>query len=96
MFACIACYLLACYGGMFATFPAFVADMFGPACIGRIYGVIFTAVGLAGVCGPYLFARIKMVTGSFQTALYIESVILAAGLLLIAVFRRPLRKIPIK
>lgn len=96
MFTCIACYLLACYGGMFATFPAFVADMFGPAYIGRIYGVIFTAVGLAGVCGPYLFARIKMVTGSFQTALYIESVILAAGLLLIAVFRRPLRKIQIK
>jgi MFS transporter, OFA family, oxalate/formate antiporter len=92
MFACFACYLLACYGGMFATFPAFVADMFGPANIGKIYGVIFTAVGLAGVTGPYLFARVKMITGSFQTALYIESVILVAGLLLIAVFRRPMRK----
>lgn len=95
MFACLACYLLACYGGMFATFPAFVADIFGPAGIGKIYGVIFTAVGLAGVCGPYLFARIKMVTGSFQSALYIESVILMAGLLLIAVFRRPSRKLTV-
>jgi len=92
MFTCFACYLLACYGGLFATFPAFTADMFGSASIGKIYGVIFTAVGLAGVTGPYLFARVKMMTGSFQTALYIESAVLLAGLLLIAVFRKPEHK----
>jgi OFA family oxalate/formate antiporter-like MFS transporter len=89
MFTCLACYLLACYGGMYSTLPAFTADMFGPASIGRIYGVIFTAVGLAGVSGPYLFARVKMMTGSFQNALYIESAILLAGFLLIAIFRKP-------
>jgi OFA family oxalate/formate antiporter-like MFS transporter len=92
MFTCLACYLLACYGGMFATLPAFTADMFGTLSIGRIYGVIFTAVGLAGVSGPYLFAKVKMMTGSFQTALYIESVILFAGFLLIAIFRKPERQ----
>ena len=92
MFTCLACYLLACYGGMFATLPAFTADMFGTVSIGRIYGVIFTAVGLAGISGPYLFAKVKMITGSFQTALYIESAILLAGFLLIAFFRKPERK----
>jgi MFS transporter, OFA family, oxalate/formate antiporter len=89
MFTCLACYLLACYGGMYATLPAFTADMFGPASIGRIYGVIFTAVGLAGISGPYLFAKVKMMTGSFQAALYIESAILLAGFLLISIFRKP-------
>ena len=91
MFTCLACYLLACYGGLFATFPAFTADMFGPASIGKIYGVIFTAVGLAGVTGPYLFARVKMMTGSFQTALYIESLLLVIGLVLVILYRRPQR-----
>jgi MFS transporter, OFA family, oxalate/formate antiporter len=91
MFTCLACYLLACYGGMFATLPAFTADIFGSASIGRIYGIIFTAVGLAGLSGPYLFARVKMMTGSFQTALYIESLLLVAGLVLIILYRRPHR-----
>jgi MFS transporter, OFA family, oxalate/formate antiporter len=65
--------------------------MFGPASIGRIYGVIFTAVGLAGVSGPYLFARVKMMTGSFQAALYTESLLLVIGLALAILFRRPRR-----
>jgi MFS transporter, OFA family, oxalate/formate antiporter len=91
MFTCLACYLLACYGGMFSTLPAFTADMFGSVSIGRIYGVIFTAAGLAGLSGPYLFARVKMMTGSFQTALYIESVLLLAGLFLVIIYRSPQR-----
>ena len=35
IFTIIACYLLACYGGGFATMPAFAADSFGPTYIGQ-------------------------------------------------------------
>jgi OFA family oxalate/formate antiporter-like MFS transporter len=36
VFTIIACYLLACLGGAFAVMPAFAADSFGPAYIGRV------------------------------------------------------------
>ena len=88
-FAALACYLLACYGGSLASLPAFVADEFGPEHIGKIYGTIFTACAVAGIVGPYIFARIKELTGSFQVALYIESALLLAGFILAVTFRKP-------
>ncbi len=52
IFTVIACYLLACYGGGFATMPAFAADSFGPAYIGRVYGIMLTAWSVAGCHRP--------------------------------------------
>jgi OFA family oxalate/formate antiporter-like MFS transporter len=42
LFIVVSCYLLACYGGGFATMPAFAADSFGPAYIGKVYGFMLT------------------------------------------------------
>ncbi|MCU0663223.1 MAG: OFA family MFS transporter, partial [Myxococcota bacterium] len=56
LFTIIACYLLACYGGGFATMPAFAADSFGPGKIGRVYGTMLTAWAAAGIAGPLVFA----------------------------------------
>jgi len=89
LFTAAACCILACYGGSLASMPAFVADEFGPANIGKIYGAIFTASALAGILGPYIFAISKEVTTSFSTALYIESALLVAGFVLTITFRRP-------
>ncbi|HHO76529.1 MAG TPA: MFS transporter, partial [Deltaproteobacteria bacterium] len=89
LFTAVSCYLFACYGGALASMPAFVADEFGPEHIGKIYGTIFTACALAGIIGPYVFARSKELTGSFSTALYIESALLAAGFVLTITFKRP-------
>ncbi len=87
LFAIIACYLLACYGGGFATMPAFAADSFGPACIGRVYGTMLTAWGAAGVVGPLVFAQFKK-----QQALYVAAGLLAVGLVLALAYRRPAPK----
>ena len=84
LFTIVACYLLACYGGGFATMPAFAADAFGPANIGRVYGTMLTAWGAAGVVGPLVFAQLKN-----QTALYVAAGLLAVGLLLALAYRRP-------
>ncbi|MCX5855155.1 MAG: OFA family MFS transporter, partial [Deltaproteobacteria bacterium] len=59
LFTVAACYLLACYGGGFATMPAFAADSFGPGYIGKVYGIMLTAWGAAGIVGPLVFAQIK-------------------------------------
>ena len=86
IFTIISCYLLACYGGGFATMPAFVADSFGPGYIGKVYGMMLTAWAAAGIVGPLVFAAIKGV------ALYVAAGLLIVGLLLALGFKRPAPK----
>ncbi len=83
LFTVIACYLLACYGGGFATMPAFAADSFGPTYIGRVYGFMLTAWATAGIIGPWVFAQFKGV------ALYIAAAFLVVGFLLALLIRLP-------
>ena len=47
------------YGGIFALFPAITADYFGDKQIGRNYGWVFTAYGVAGILGPLLAGVFK-------------------------------------
>ncbi|SEM06751.1 Major Facilitator Superfamily protein [Syntrophus gentianae] len=85
LYTIAACYLLACYGGGFATMPAFAADSFGPANIGRIYGLMLTAWGCAGVAGPLVFSSpaIKPV------ALYVAAGLLIGGFVLAMSYKKP-------
>jgi OFA family oxalate/formate antiporter-like MFS transporter len=86
IFTVIACYLLACYGGGFATMPAFCADSFGPTCIGRVYGCMLTAWGAAGVVGPLVFAQIKGI------ALYVAAGLLIVGFFIALAYQKPQAK----
>ena len=87
LFTIIACYLLACYGGGFATMPAFAADSFGPGHIGRVYGTMLTAWGAAGIAGPLIFSM-EALKGK---SLYVAAGILVAGLILAVLYKRPER-----
>jgi OFA family oxalate/formate antiporter-like MFS transporter len=89
LFTILCCYILACYGGGFATMPSFAADTFGPKNMGNIYGKILLAWGIAGVVGPILMERIKVATDSFAVALYIAAGMLAVGFILALLYRRP-------
>ncbi|MBN2384473.1 OFA family MFS transporter [bacterium] len=84
LFTVVACYLLACYGGGFATMPAFAADSFGSANIGRIYGIMLTAWGCAGVVGPLVFAQLTK-----TSALYTAAGLVAVGFIITLLYRRP-------
>jgi OFA family oxalate/formate antiporter-like MFS transporter len=86
IFTIFACYLLACYGGGFATMPAFAADSFGPGYIGKVYGIMLTAWGAAGIVGPLVFAEIKSI------AVYVAGGLLAVGFLLAVSYKRPAPK----
>ncbi|HOM29136.1 MAG TPA: OFA family MFS transporter [Deltaproteobacteria bacterium] len=82
IFMIAACYLLACYGGGFATMPAFAADNFGPGYIGKVYGFMLTAWACAGIVGPLAFAQFK------DQSLYIAAALLIIGFVLVLAFRR--------
>ena len=86
LFTVLACYLLACYGGGFAVMPAFAADSFGPGYIGKVYGMMLTAWGAAGVVGPFVFSQIKGI------ALYVAAVMLLIGFILALAYKPPTPK----
>ncbi len=83
LFVVASCYLLACYGGGFATMPAFAADSFGPAYIGKVYGFMLTAWSVAGLIGPYVFEVFK------PQALFIAAGLLTLGFFIALVYKAP-------
>ena len=83
LFIVVSCYLLACYGGGFATMPAFAADSFGPAYIGKVYGFMLTAWSAAGLIGPYVFEVFK------DQSLFIASGLLIVGFFIALVYKAP-------
>lgn len=68
-----------CYGGGFASIPAYIGDLFGTKQLGAIHGYILTAWAAAGLVGPMFAAYIKDTTGS-----YAGSLIFFAGLFVVA------------
>jgi OFA family oxalate/formate antiporter-like MFS transporter len=86
LFMVVSCYLLACYGGGFATMPAFAADSFGPANIGKVYGFMLTAWSAAGLIGPYVFEVFK------PQALFIAAGLLTVGFFITLAYKAPKSK----
>jgi len=90
------------YGGGFATIPAFLADMFGPANVGAIHGVILTAWSAAAIVGPVIITQLSsrakagLAPGASKIHIYdqplqVLAVFLVAGLVL-TMLVRPLRQ----
>lgn len=63
--------ILTCYGGGFATLPAFIGDLFGTKQLGAIHGYVLTAWAAAGLAGPQINAFLHDMTGSYETTMYI-------------------------
>ncbi len=64
-------YIMTCYGGAFASVPAYIGDIFGTKELGAIHGYILTAWALAGLVGPLIIAYVKDTTGSYTGTLYV-------------------------
>ncbi|GAB4548927.1 MAG: OFA family MFS transporter [Phycisphaerales bacterium] len=73
--------ILTCYGGGFASVPAFLGDLFGTKQLGAVHGYTLTAWAVAGLTGPTIVTRVQEVTGDYATTLYIF-----AGLFALALF----------
>jgi MFS transporter, OFA family, oxalate/formate antiporter len=91
LLAILAFVIVSCYGGGFGTMPAFAADYFGPANVGKIYGLMLTAWSFGGVLGPILISRVIDTTNSYTLAFYIIAAIMV-GSAVVAFFVRPPRR----
>lgn len=81
--------IITCYGGGFGTMPAFAADYFGSANVGKIYGLMLTAWSFGGVLGPLLISRVIDVTGSYTLAFYIIAAIMVGSAVVAFIVRPP-------
>ena len=91
LLAILAFVIISCYGGGFGTMPAFTADYFGSANVGKIYGLLLTAWSFGGVLGPLLISAILDSTESYTLSFYILAGIMAASAVVAFIVRPPRR-----
>src|ERR671916_635159 len=89
LLAIISFVIVSCYGGGFGTMPAFNADYFGPANVGKVYGLMLTAWSFGGVLGPILISRVIDTTNSYTLAFYIIAVIMIGSAAVAFIVRPP-------
>ncbi len=71
------------YGGTIAAYPAAIAKLYGMRDSARIYGLVFTAWGAAGLTGPWLAGYLYDISHDYRIALFCAMA--AAGLSISAV-----------
>ncbi len=91
LLAILAFVIISCYGGGFGTMPAFTADYFGSANVGKVYGLLLTAWSFGGVLGPLLISAILDSTKSYTLSFYILAGIMAASAVVAYIVRPPRR-----
>ena len=81
------------YGAMFTLFPATLLQYYGPTAQGSNYGLLFTAWGVAGFCGPYFGGLLQAKTGSFFVPFIVSAVVLAIAVVILMSLKAPEKKI---
>lgn len=85
-----------CYGGGFASIPAYIADIFGTKQLGAIHGYILTAWAAAGLVGPLFAAFMKDKTGSYESSLVFFAGLFVVALVISLVIRLDIRRLRAK
>ena len=71
VFQVVLYFIMTCYGGGFASIPAYIGDIFGTKELGAIHGYILTAWAAAGLGGTLIISMVKDATGSYSQTLYV-------------------------
>lgn len=85
--------IVSCYGGGFASLPAFIGDLFGTKQLGAIHGYLLTSWSIAGVVGPMLVSYIYETTQSYTVTFYVFGTMLAIGFFVSLLMKRDIKKI---
>ncbi|WP_078544499.1 L-lactate MFS transporter [Litchfieldia alkalitelluris] len=93
LFQAILFLILTCYGGGFASIPAYIGDLFGTKQLGAIHGYILTAWAAAGLAGPIIAAWIRETTNSYSGTLSIFGFMFIVALLVSVVIRVDIKKL---
>ncbi|MDD5134883.1 MAG: OFA family MFS transporter [Phycisphaerae bacterium] len=82
LFQAVVFLIMTCYGGGFASVPAYISDLFGTKQVSAIHGYILTAWSAAGIFGPMFLAMVKDKTQNYSTTLYVFSGFFVIALIL--------------
>ncbi|WP_187261868.1 L-lactate MFS transporter [Pontibacter beigongshangensis] len=93
LFQAVIFLILSCYGGGFATIPAYIGDMFGTKQLGAIHGYILTAWAAAGVAGPLFAAWTRTVSNNYNFTLYFFAGLLVVALTVSFLIRAEINKL---
>ena len=85
--------ILTCYGGGFASIPAYISDLFGLKELPTIHGFILTAWSLAGIVGPMINAYVYKQTHSYQLSLYVFGAAFVVALIISILMHLEIRRI---
>ncbi len=85
--------ILSCYGGGFASIPAYIGDLFGTKQLGAIHGYILTAWAAAGLVGPILVSWLRETTQSYTLTLYIFATAFLVALVVSILIRADIKKL---
>jgi OFA family oxalate/formate antiporter-like MFS transporter len=96
LFQAVIFLILSCYGGGFATIPAYIGDMFGTRQLGAIHGYILTAWAAAGVAGPLFAAWTRTVSSNYNFTLYFFAGLLVVALVVSFLIRNEITKLRAK
>ena len=77
------------YGAMFTLFPATLLQYYGPTNQGSNYGLLFTAWGVAGFCGPFFGGKLQAMTGSFFVPFIVSAAVLAVSVAILGTLKAP-------
>jgi OFA family oxalate/formate antiporter-like MFS transporter len=75
-----------CFGGNFALFPSATADYFGSEHVGKNYGVVFTAYGIAGILGALVAGTFGAIAG-YSLAFLITGVLAIVAIVFTLILR---------
>lgn len=92
-FMCVTFIILTCYGGGFASIPAYISDLFGLKEMPTIHGFILTAWSLAGIVGPMLNAYVYERTHSYQQSLYVFGGAFVVALIISLLMKLEIRRL---
>lgn len=81
IFQAVVFLIMTCYGGGFASVPAYISDLFGTKQVSAIHGYILTAWSAAGIFGPMFLAEVRDKTQSYSKTLDIFSVFFVVALI---------------
>ncbi|KOO42947.1 L-lactate MFS transporter [Priestia koreensis] len=84
--------VMVCYGGGFASLPAYISDIFGIKQTGIVHGYMLTAWAAAGLIGPILTSWLRETTGGYTVSLFFFSVFMGVAMILALLLKRDLKR----
>jgi len=93
MFQILLAIIYTCYGGGFASIPAYIGDLFGTKQLGAIHGYILTAWAAAGLVGPMFASWIRETTGSYSQSLLVFTGFFAVALIVSLLIRLDINRL---